>query len=186
MALEKLRASLAVAPVVQFGEYPYFIHPITDGVPTADPELLRETVDAMAAIGDWRCDKIVTAEAMGFPLAAALAMKVGRPYVFIRKRKYSLPGETTVHQQTGYSGAQLYVNDIHRGDRVVFVDDVVSTGGTLRAVVHALRGLGAVITDIVVVFDKARDKAALERELAVTIKTLLRVEVRAGTLVERP
>ena len=170
--------------MVLFGDYPYFIHPITDGLPLGDPAVLREVIDALAAIGDWRCDKIVTAEAMGFPLAAGLAMKVDRPYVFLRKRKYGLPGELSVRQTTGYSGADLFVNNIAPGDRVVFVDDVLSTGGTLRAVTAVLRKIGATIVDVVIVFEKTEKKAEMERELGVTIKTLMRVAVRDGKMVE--
>jgi len=184
LPLDKLRASLAAAPVVQFGDYPYFIHPITDGLPQGDPEVLREVIDAMAAIGDWRCDKIVTAEAMGFPLAAALAMKIDRPYVFLRKRKYGLPEELSVRQTTGYSGSDLFVNNIHSGDRVVFVDDVLSTGGTLRAVVQVLRKAGANLVDVVIVFEKTEKKREMEQELGITIKTLMRVAVRGGKMVE--
>ena len=40
-ALERLRTSLANAPVIWKGDYPYFIHPITDGVPRLDPEVLK-------------------------------------------------------------------------------------------------------------------------------------------------
>jgi len=184
MALDRLRASLAGAPVVLFGDYPYFVHPITDGLPLGDPEVLREVIDALAAVGDWRCDKIVTAEAMGFPLAAALAMKVNRPYVFLRKRKYGLPAELSVRQTTGYSGSDLFVNNIHPGDRVVFVDDVLSTGGTLRAVVQVLRKAGATIVDVVIVFEKTEKRQVMERELGLTIKTLMRVAVRGGKMVE--
>ena len=185
MPLEKLRASLVGAPIVKFGDYDYFVHPVTDGLPLGDPEVLREVLDAMAAVGDWHCDKIVTAESMGFPLASGLSMKVGVPYVFIRKRRYGLPGEVSVRQTTGYSGSDLYVNNVHRGDRVVFVDDVLSTGGTLRAVVQALRSLGAEIVDVVIVFDKSREKARMEKELGLQIKTLMKVEVRGGGMVER-
>jgi len=185
MALEKLRASLAQAPIVKFGDYDYFVHPVTDGLPLGDPEVLREVLDAMAAVGDWHCDKIVTAESMGFPLASGLSMKVGVPYVFIRKRRYGLPGEVSVRQTTGYSGSDLYVNNVQRGDRVVFVDDVLSTGGTLRAVVQALRSLGAVIVDVVIVFEKTKEKVKMEAELRLKIKTLMKVDVRGGRMVER-
>src|SRR5207249_6681431 len=81
MALERLRASLAGSPVVKFGDYDYFVHPITDGIPLGDPKVLEEAVDGLARLGDWsRCDKIVTAESMGFPLAAVLSIKTGKPY----------------------------------------------------------------------------------------------------------
>ncbi len=186
MALERLRASLADTPVVRFGDYEYFVHPITDGVPLGDPKVLDEVTDALVRLGDWsRCDKIVTAESMGFPLAAVLSMKTGRPYVFIRKRKYGLPGEVSLKQTTGYSKTDMFVNNVRRGDRVILVDDVISTGGTLRAIVGALRSLGAEIVDVLIVFDKTRAKAAMEAELGVRIRTLLSVEVRDGRLVER-
>src|SRR3990172_8150670 len=143
MALEKLLASLPEALVVKFGDYEYFVHPITDGIPLGRPEVLEEVLAELARRGDWaRCDKIVTAESMGFPLAAGLSLLVRRPYVFIRKREYRLPGEVSLKQPTRYSKTDMFINNVHRGDRVVFVDDVISTGGTLRALVTAPRGLG--------------------------------------------
>jgi adenine phosphoribosyltransferase len=184
VALERLRASLVGAPVVQFGDYPYFVHPITDGLPLGDPEVLREVIDALAEKSEWRCDKIVTAEAMGFPLAAGLAMKVGRPYVFMRKRRYGLLGELSVRQATGYAASDLYLNNVGAGDRVVFVDDVLSTGGTLRAVVGVLRKAGAEIAEVLIVFEKTDRRRELEQELGVPIRTLLRVAIRDGRMVE--
>lgn len=186
MALDRLRASLQESPVVRFGDYEYFVHPITDGIPLGRPDVLDEVLTELARIGDWgRCDKIVTAESMGFPLAAGLSLRVHRPYVFIRKRKYGLPDEVSLKQLTGYSKVDMYINNIHRGDRIVFVDDVISTGGTLVAIVKALRGLGAEMVDALIVFEKTRERARMERELNLKIKTLLRVDIVQGRLVER-
>ncbi len=186
MPLERLRASLAESPVVKFGEYEYFVHPITDGIPLGRPEVLDEVLTELAKIGDWsRCDKIVTAESMGFPLAAGLSLRVGKPYVFVRKRKYGLLGEVSLKQTTGYSKTDMFINNVRRGDRVVFVDDVISTGGTLLAIVKALRVIGADVTDVLIVFEKTREKARMEKELGLRIKTLLKVDVVRGKLVER-
>jgi len=182
--LARLRASLKDCPVVKFGEYNYFVHPITDGIPLGDPEMLSEVVGEMKKVGDFRCDKIITIESMGFPLAALLSVETGVPYVFVRKRQYGLPGEVSVQQVTGYSEKKLYINNIKKGDRVTFVDDVISTGGSLRAVVEALRGIGAEIKDVVIVFEKTRNKRELENELGVRIKTLLGVDVIDGKVVE--
>ncbi len=186
MALERLRASLKDCPIVRFGDYEYFVHPITDGIPLGRPDVLDEVLAELARIGDWsRCDKIVTAESMGFPLAAGLSLRVQKPYVFIRKRQYGLPGEVSLKQTTGYSKADMFINNIHRGDRVVFVDDVISTGGTLLSIAQALRKIGAEVTDILIVFEKTREKARMEKELGMKIKTLLRVDVVQGKLLER-
>src|SRR5438309_2199123 len=104
MALDRLRASLAESPIVRLGEYEYFVHPITDGIPLGRPEVLDEVLSELVRIGDWnRCDKIVTAESMGFPLAAGLSMRVHKPYVFVRKRQDGLAGEVSLKQTTGYS-----------------------------------------------------------------------------------
>src|SRR5437870_273976 len=186
MALERLRASLKGSPVVRFGDYEYFVHPITDGIPLGRPDVLDEVLTELARIGDWsRCDKIVTAESMGFPLAAALSLRVRKPYVFIRKRKYGLPGEVSLKQTTGYAKTDMFINNVHRGDRLVFVDDVISTGGTLLSIVPAIRTIGAQVVDVLIVFEKTHEKARMEKEIGLKIKTLLKVDVVKGALVER-
>src|SRR6266508_3415006 len=186
MALDRLRTSLAECPGVRFGEYEYFVHPITDGIPLGRPEVLEEVLAELARIGSWsRCDKIVTAESMGFPLAAGGALRVGKPYVFVRKRRYGLPGEVSLKQTTGYSKTDMFINNVHPGHRVVFVDDVISTGGTLLSIVKALRMIGAEVVDILIVFEKTKGRESMEKELGMRIKTLMKVDVVGGKLVER-
>src|SRR5437867_7146938 len=177
MALDRLRASLAESPIVRFGDYEYFVHPITDGIPLGRPEVLEEVVAELARLGTWdRVDKIVTAESMGFPLAAALSLRVRKPYVFIRKRKYGLPGEVSLKQTTGYAKTDMFINNVRRGDRLVFVDDVISTGGTLLSIVQAIRTIGAEVVDVLIVFEKTHEKARMEKEIGLKIKTLLKVD----------
>lgn len=182
MSLERLKKSLEASPIVQMGDYRYFVNPITDGIPRVEPEVLSEVIDEIVRIGDFDCDLICTPEAMGLPLAAALSLKLGIPYNVIRKRKYGLPGEVTVHQTTGYSEKELYLNGIKRGDRITLVDDVLSTGGTLKAIIRALRSMGAELVDVIVVVDKGDGRASIEKEFGVEIKTLVKVEVRDGKL----
>ncbi len=181
--LEKLKQSVLECPVVERGDYHYFVHPITDGVPHMDPEVLQEAVDGIIRIGDFDCDLIVTPEAMGIHLAVPVALRLGIPYNIIRKRSYGLPGEVSVSQVTGYSRSDLYVNGIKAGDRVVVVDDVLSTGGTLRAIVEALMKIGAEVVDVITVFEKTAKKKEVEEELGLRIKSLLRVDVVDGKTI---
>jgi adenine phosphoribosyltransferase len=149
--LERLIDSLETCPIVKRGDYDYFINPITDGVPQVDPALLRDVCSAMVKVLDLQDVKlIVVAEAMGIHIGTTLSLMTDIPFTVVRKRKYLLPGEVAVHQTTGYSKGELYVNGVHRGDRVVIVDDVASTGGTLRALIQALDSIGADIADICV------------------------------------
>jgi adenine phosphoribosyltransferase len=181
--LDRLRKSLENCPIVKKGDYDYFVHPITDGIPAMEPELLQEVISGIIDVGNMECEKIVAAEAMAIPLSVALSLKIGKPYVVIRKRKYGLPGEVSVEQVTGYSKSNMFVNGLYKGDKVLIVDDVLSTGGTLRAIVKALRSIEVEIVDTIIVFNKHRHKKELEDELHIEIKTLLEVEVVDGRVV---
>jgi adenine phosphoribosyltransferase len=174
--LEILKRSLYDAPVFRRGDYNYFIHPITDGVPETRPELIREVVCHIIRIADLDVDKIVTVEAMGIPIGGALSLVTDIPLVIIRKKMYGLPGEIEVSQVTGYSKSKIYLNGIKKGDRVIFVDDVVSTGGTAIAVMKALEAAGAVIRDAVVVIERG-DGAERVRSSGFPLKTMVRVDV---------
>ncbi|OPY50167.1 MAG: Hypoxanthine/guanine phosphoribosyltransferase [Methanosaeta sp. PtaU1.Bin112] len=174
--LERLTKSLLEAPIFKRGEYNYFIHPITDGVPEVRPELIREITGHIVRIADLEVDKIVTVEAMGIPIGIGLSIICDVPLVIIRKRKYGLPGEIEVSQVTGYSKSQLFLNGINKGDRVIVVDDVVSTGGTLLAVLQSLKVAGAIVKDVVVVIKRGDGADRLKAE-GYSIKTMVDVEV---------
>ncbi len=174
--LSRLIKSLENAPVVMKGEYPYFIHPLTDGVPELHPDIIREAVSGIIRIADLDVDKIVTVEAMGIPIATALSLAVSIPVVVVRKREYGLPNEIVVNQETGYSKGKLYINGIERGDRVIMVDDVISTGKTALATLKALEMAGTEVRDFIAVVEKG-DGAKKLREMGYRIKSLVKIEV---------
>lgn len=177
MALEALKASLAGSAIVKRGEYDYMVHPITDGIPSVDPAILNEISAAMVEIGNFDCDMIVTIEALGIPLATALSLRTGKPFNIVRKKMYGLPGEVSLSQVTGYSKNPLWINGLKAGDRVTVVDDIVSTGGTLWALIEALKTMQVKIVDILVVIEKTDKKPEIERKISMPIKTLVKVEV---------
>jgi len=85
-------------------------------------------------------------------------------------------GEIEVSQVTGYSKSQLFLNGINKGDRVIVVDDVISTGGTLLAVLKSLKVAGAIVKDIVVVVQRGDGVERLSAE-GYQVKTMVDVEV---------
>jgi Adenine/guanine phosphoribosyltransferases and related PRPP-binding proteins len=180
--MELLRKSVRECPVVSLNGYEYFIHPISDGVPSVDPALLREVINGMSGIFDFDCDLILTPEAMGIHLAAPLSMALGVPYSVIRKRSYGLPDEIRISKTTGYSKSEMFMNGVHKGMRVAVVDDVVSTGGTLRSMINAVRSVGADVVGVVSVFDKSQDIKELERSLNVPVRALMRIRMTDGRM----
>ncbi len=184
-AMEQLRASLKAAPVIWKGDYPYFIHPITDGVPRMDPAVLQAITELAQQRVNWSdVDVLLGIEAMGLPLSAPLSMATGVPLVIARKRSYGLPGEVGIDQTTGYSKGAMYLNDLKPGERVAIVDDVLSTGGTLEAVIEGVRRAGAAVTDIIAVVEKGAGLRRLQAAYPeVNIQSLVRLEMDGDNVV---
>lgn len=157
--MDRLRQSLHEVPIIDKGGYFYLVHPISNGVPMLEPKLLREVVVGIIRRADLDVDKIVAPEAMGIHIATALTLQTDVPLVVVRKREYGLEGEVPIEKTTAYSESAMYINDIEAGDRLLIVDDFLSTGGTLRAICDALDDIGAEIADIVVVLRKVGETA---------------------------
>lgn len=163
--MQILKQSLSDAPIIWKGDYPYFIHPITDGVPRLKPNVLQAIVDLTEPLVDWdNIDIILGIEAMGLPLTAPLAMRTGVPMVIARKRNYGLEGEVQIDQQTGYSKGSIYLNDIKAGERIAIIDDVLSTGGTMRSVIEGVKQTKASVENIVIVVEKGDGMQNLKQD----------------------
>ena len=183
--LHRLKESLLAAPVIWKGEYPYFIHPLTDGVPRLNPSVLTAVVEIIETSVEWESiDLILGIEAMGLPLTSPLSMRNNRPQVVVRKRSYGLEGEIAIDQSTGYSKGTMYLNDIKENERVLIVDDVVSTGGTLDAIIQGVEAIGADIQSVIVVVEKGPGLQKLQKKYPhIKISSIVRLEMDEGKVV---
>ena len=106
----------------------------------------RETVDRLCeTIGPMRPEKLVGIESRGFLVAAPLAYVLGCGFIMVRKRG-KLPGEVIRHSydlEYGQDIIEVQSGALKKGERVVVVDDLLATGGTMAAAIHLLRGVGA-------------------------------------------
>ncbi len=176
---EKLKQSLRDAKVVNFDGYCYMIHPLLDGFPKIDPVILDDVSTRMVEIiKQWDdIDAVVTIEAMGIHLATALCLKINKPLLIIRKRRYGVEGEQELFQKTGYGKSSLFLNGFKPKSRVVVIDDVISTGSTLRAVLSALVKNDAKVLGVVAVVDKSGISAQLQQEFCLPVVPLEYVKV---------
>ena len=181
-SLSVLQDSLRGSPIIWKGEYPYFIHPISDGIPRMDADVLRATRNLIVEMVDWsKIDLIVSVEAMGLPLLAAVGDATGKPTVVIRKREYGMEGEVRVDVSTGYSQSTTYINAISPGERILIVDDVISTGGTLEPILATLEEMGVILQDIVIAIEKGEGRERLAKERpGWPIRTLARIDIIDG------
>tara|TARA_B100001750_G_scaffold145451_1_gene116152 strand:+ start:661 stop:1125 length:465 start_codon:yes stop_codon:yes gene_type:complete len=147
-----------------------------------DADVLRATRDLIVEMVDWsKIDLIVSVEAMGLPLLAAVGDATGKPTVVIRKREYGMEGEVRVDVSTGYSQSTTYINDISPGERILIVDDVISTGGTLEPILTTLEDMGVILQDIVIAIEKGEGRERLTKERpGWPIRTLARIDIIDG------
>lgn len=106
----------------------------------------KAAMAAMAArITPYQPDLLAGIESRGFLLAAPLAMELGLGFVMLRKRG-KLPGETVgldYALEYGTDRIEIQADAVRPGDRVVILDDLLATGGTMSAGIQLLRKVGA-------------------------------------------
>lgn len=126
----------------------------------ADPAGLGAVVTALAAVGrdgdgEVVVDKVLGMEARGFLFATPVALELGVGFVPVRKAG-KLPREThAVSYSLEYADATL---EIHRdaiapGERVLLVDDVLATGGTIAATRDLVEACGGVVAGVAVLME---------------------------------
>lgn len=125
------------------------------------PELLREMARRLAVhVSGY--DRIAGVELGAVPLAAATALETNLPYLIVRKAAKE------------HGTKKNFEGEMAKGDRVVFVEDVVTTGGTLARSVERLRADGAVVDRAVAVVDREEGAAAELSRANVRLIALLR------------
>jgi adenine phosphoribosyltransferase len=122
----------------------------------ADPGALREAVDQLAAWAEPRePELIIGAEARGFILGGALACKLGCGFVAAR-RPGKLPAKTVSARyalEYGENALELHADAIGRGARVLVHDDVLATGGTVKAILDLVEQLGGEVVGVAFVIE---------------------------------
>ena len=112
----------------------------------AHAQAWHATVDVLAeAIRPHRPDLLVGIESRGFLVAAPLALKLDCGFVMVRK-KGKLPGATipfSYNLEYGTDTVEVQADAVSRGQRVVVLDDLLATGGTMSAAIALLQKVGA-------------------------------------------
>lgn len=115
-----------------------------------DPAALKESCDVLfERYKDQDIDKIVGIDARGFVFGAVLAYKLGVGFVPVRK-KGKLPSETieaSYSLEYGKGTVEIHKDAISKGEKVVIVDDLIATGGTISATVKLVEELGGEILE---------------------------------------
>jgi adenine phosphoribosyltransferase len=122
----------------------------------ADHVAFAAAVDAIVAYwGRGTVDKVVGVEARGFIVAAPVAYHFGAGFVPVRK-KGKLPGatmETSYDLEYGQATIEVHRDAFVPGERVLVVDDVLATGGTVEATIELVERSGATVVGVSVLME---------------------------------
>ncbi|MBN2581618.1 MAG: adenine phosphoribosyltransferase [Planctomycetes bacterium] len=117
----------------------------------SDARALRETVKLMAdPFRDQGIDVVVGVESRGFIFGAAVAIELGVGFVPVRKPG-KLPAETVREEYSleyGTDAIEMHADAISKGQKVLMVDDLLATGGTMAAACHLVERQGGQVAGI--------------------------------------
>ena len=141
----------------------------------AHAEAWQVTINQLSAlVGQHQPDLLAGIEARGFLVAAPLALKLGLGLVMVRKEG-KLPGETISHEynlEYGTDILQIQADATKPGDRIVLLDDLLATGGTMKATAELFKKIEANVVGaaciIELTFLKGREKLSMPISTLVT------------------
>lgn len=121
-----------------------------------DPKAMKMVANAFVQrYIDMQPSRIACIDARGFLFGSILAYELNLPLVLVRK-KGKLPGET-VHQEYtleyGTASVEMQADSLVEGDRVVLIDDLIATGGTILAACTLIKKLGAEVIEASALID---------------------------------
>ncbi len=116
-----------------------------------NPEAFTWCIDRMCEIySGQKIDSIACIEARGFVFAAPFAYKMGIPLVLVRKAG-KLPGRTHRKEyalEYGTAVIEIHDDDIKEGQNILILDDLIATGGTIKATAELIEGAGAHVAGV--------------------------------------
>ncbi|MEP0827472.1 MAG: adenine phosphoribosyltransferase [bacterium] len=123
-----------------------------------EPKTFKSALDLMEKFcRDKKADKIVAIESRGFIFGGALSDRLGVGFIPVRK-KGKLPAKTVTQEyelEYGTDIIEMHADAVKPGEKVIVIDDLVATGGTLEAACKMIEKVGGEVAGIAVLIDLA-------------------------------
>ncbi|MBC9130641.1 adenine phosphoribosyltransferase [Frischella sp. Ac48] len=121
-----------------------------------NPEAFKTTVELLVAhYRNKKIDKVVGTEARGFIFAAPVALALNAGFIPVRK-PHKLPRHVFKEEyqlEYGKDALEIHTDAINPGERVLMIDDLLATGGTIAATTNLIRKAGGIVEDAAFVID---------------------------------
>jgi len=121
-----------------------------------NPKIFRKIIDSFVYRYQGQpIDAVAAIDARGFIIGAPLAYELGVPLVPVRK-KGKLPFQTVTQSyklEYGEAEIELHTDAVRTGDKVLIMDDLIATGGTMLAACELVKKLGAEVLEVAAIID---------------------------------
>ena len=161
----------------------YLVISMTDHYQATNPLILRQAVNAICDVVNWNSEapinKIVSEEEKGGFIAVGVALQRNLPFSLAKQNPVRLPGEIGITFKMAYSDSMtLYLNGVDKNDRVIIIDDIIDTGGTMIAMIQAVRQVQVEIKEVVTLAEKVEMKGVerIRSETGITVKTIIQLD----------
>lgn len=155
----------------------FIVNPLLDHDPETTSLLMRDVVKELSKLTDFsKADKIIGEEDRGGYIAALMAYHCKKSLGMVKWNPLDLKGEIGIDFRNAYTSGKLYLYGVQKGDKVILIEDLVDTGGTIIGMIKLLKKRGVVLKDVICVTAK-EDLNGLQRikkETGVTVKVLLK------------
>ena len=165
--------------IIEINNRGFIVNPLTEQIPATTAEMLQYASEAILTVANKDFDKVVGEEDKGGIIVAGVALASNKPFGMLRWYPSGIAGQVQVPFTNEYTEGMLYLNGVEPGDRVLIVDDMISTGGTMLGIIEAVRKAGAEIADIVCIGEKVNYNGVerVKRTTGYTPKTIVKIDV---------
>lgn len=124
------------------------------------PELLKAILEGMQKLLPASFDKFAAMELGGIPLATGLSLKTGKPCLYVRKTAKN------------YGTCNLVEGGFKQGEKVVVIEDVITTAGQVSSSIKQMRGLGLMVEDVICAIDRQQGGRENLRKIGCSLNCL--------------
>lgn len=147
--------------------HPLFLRACVSGI----ERLMKEEIKS--------ANVLLAIESKGFIITPIIAVRQNLGWVAVRKRDYLLEDQIVIHQRKAFKGGtDLFCVGLKRGDRVLLIDDIFSSGGTVTSTVEAVRDKGVKVCGICAIYTRGSGLEEIWERFRLPTGALARIELK--------
>ncbi|MEM3404397.1 MAG: phosphoribosyl-AMP cyclohydrolase [Nitrososphaeria archaeon] len=160
--------------------YEFILNGITEHVPPPNPRVITWIANKINSITSDDIDKVVVPESLGIPIGTLVSQIKGKPMTIVRKRPFYSDEYLLekVKYASGYEKGVYYIYGVKKNDNILIIDDTISTGGTLEALLESFIKNGVRVVDVACIMDKVfyHGSEKIESKFGIKVKSLIKVD----------